>query len=35
LDGCTTSAGMQGFGPVRVEFDEPVFHHDWERRASG
>jgi nitrile hydratase subunit beta len=24
---------MQGFGPVEVEPDEPVFHEDWERRA--
>jgi nitrile hydratase len=24
---------MQGFGPVEVEADEPVFHADWERRA--
>jgi nitrile hydratase len=26
---------MQGFGPVQVEPDEPVFHHDWERRIFG
>ena len=25
--------GTQGFGPVDVEVDEPVFHADWERRA--
>lgn len=25
--------GMQGFGPVRMEVNEPVFHADWERRA--
>ena len=25
--------GMQGFGPVEVEADEPVFHAEWERRA--
>jgi nitrile hydratase subunit beta len=25
--------GTQGFGPVEVEADEPVFHADWERRA--
>jgi nitrile hydratase len=24
---------MQGFGPVEVEPDEPLFHEDWERRA--
>src|SRR5467141_1981488 len=23
---------MQGFGPVEVETDEPVFHEPWERR---
>lgn len=27
--------GMQGFGPVEVEPDEPVFHEDWERRIFG
>jgi nitrile hydratase subunit beta len=25
--------GMQGFGPVVSEPDEPVFHADWERRV--
>src|SRR5262249_43840223 len=25
--------GAQGFGPVRPEPDEPVFHAEWERRA--
>jgi nitrile hydratase beta subunit len=25
--------GVQGFGPVDMEADEPVFHTDWERRA--
>ncbi len=25
--------GVQGFGPVEVEADEPVFHAGWERRA--
>ncbi|MFT7473793.1 MAG: nitrile hydratase beta subunit [Verrucomicrobiales bacterium] len=27
--------GAQGFGPIIVERDEPVFHHDWERRVFG
>lgn len=27
--------GMQGFGPVVVESDEPPFHHGWERRVLG
>jgi nitrile hydratase len=26
---------MDGFGPVRIEPDEPVFHEAWERRAFG
>ena len=25
--------GMHGFGPVVRERDEPVFHHEWERRT--
>jgi nitrile hydratase subunit beta len=27
--------GMQGFGPVEVEPDEPVFHDEWEGRTFG
>ena len=27
--------GMQNFGPVAAEQDEPSFHHPWERRAFG
>ena len=26
--------GLQGFGSVELEADEPVFHEDWERRAA-
>lgn len=26
---------MEGFGAVEQERDEPVFHHDWERRVFG
>ena len=26
---------MQGFGPVEIEPNEPVFHHNWERRVFG
>jgi nitrile hydratase subunit beta len=33
LDGIGDMGGMQGFGAVSVEPDEPVFHEDWERRA--
>jgi nitrile hydratase len=27
--------GMDGFGPVEMEPNEPTFHHPWERRACG
>ena len=27
--------GLEDFGPVELEADEPVFHTDWERRAAG
>jgi nitrile hydratase len=27
--------GLDGFGPVQVEADEPPFHEPWERRAFG
>jgi nitrile hydratase beta subunit len=33
MDGVHDLGGAQGFGPVQVEADEPVFHADWERRA--
>jgi len=33
VDGVHDLGGMQGFGPVEVEVDEPVFHEPWERRA--
>jgi nitrile hydratase beta subunit len=33
VDGIHDLGGRQGFGPVVVEEDEPVFHEDWERRA--
>jgi nitrile hydratase beta subunit len=32
VDGIHDLGGMDGFGPVTVEADEPVFHADWERR---
>jgi nitrile hydratase beta subunit len=35
VDGIHDLGGMQGFGPVVVEQDEPVFHHGWERRVFG
>jgi nitrile hydratase len=33
MDGIHDLGGMHGFGPVRVERDEPVFHHRWEGRV--
>ncbi len=35
MDGIHDVGGMDGFGPVRMERDEPVFHEAWERRALG
>ncbi len=35
MDGIHDLGGMDGFGPVRIEQDEPVFHADWERNALG
>jgi nitrile hydratase subunit beta len=32
VDGVHDLGGMEGFGPVEAEPDEPVFHHDWEGR---
>ncbi|MFT5506441.1 MAG: nitrile hydratase beta subunit [Gammaproteobacteria bacterium] len=33
MDGIHDLGGMQGFGPVDIEIDEPVFHHEWEKRV--
>lgn len=33
MNGVHDMGGMHGLGPVEPEPDEPVFHHDWERRA--
>ncbi|HXQ18649.1 MAG TPA: nitrile hydratase subunit beta [Acidimicrobiales bacterium] len=33
MDGIHDLGGVQGFGAVEVERDEPTFHADWERRA--
>ena len=33
MNGGHDLGGMHGFGPVAPERDEPVFHHEWERRA--
>lgn len=35
MNGPHDMGGMQCFGPVRPERDEPLFHHGWERRALG
>lgn len=33
MNGAQDLGGMMGFGPVRPERDEPVFHGEWEKRA--
>jgi nitrile hydratase subunit beta len=33
MNGVHDMGGMHGFGPVRPEADEPVFHAEWEGRA--
>jgi nitrile hydratase beta subunit len=33
VNGLHDLGGMQGFGPIVIEPDEPAFHHPWERRA--
>jgi nitrile hydratase beta subunit len=33
MDGAQDMGGVQGFGPVQPEPNEPVFHAEWERRA--
>jgi nitrile hydratase len=33
MNGAQDLGGMMGFGPVAPERDEPVFHHEWEKRA--
>jgi len=35
MNGITDLGGMDGFGRVEVEANEPVFHHRWERRVFG
>src|SRR5713226_9113169 len=33
MNGVHDMGGMQGFGPVKPEPNEPVFHSDWEARC--
>ncbi|WP_374445253.1 nitrile hydratase subunit beta [Stella sp.] len=33
MNGAHDLGGVDGFGPVVREADEPLFHHPWERRA--
>ncbi len=35
MNGVHDLGGMDGFGPVDVEANEPVFHHAWERVVFG
>lgn len=33
MNGAHDLGGVDGFGPIAPEPDEPLFHHPWERRA--
>ena len=33
MNGAHDMGGMDGFGPVDIEKNEPLFHAEWERRA--
>jgi nitrile hydratase len=33
MNGAHDMGGMHGLGAIDAEIDEPVFHHDWERRV--
>ncbi|HXH84380.1 MAG TPA: nitrile hydratase subunit beta, partial [Candidatus Tectomicrobia bacterium] len=33
MNGVHDLGGMHGMGAIAPEADEPVFHHEWERRA--
>jgi nitrile hydratase beta subunit len=35
MNGVHDMGGMQGFGPVKLEKNEPVFHAQWEGRVLG
>ena len=35
MNGVHDLGGMHGFGPINAEPNEPVFHHEWERRVFG
>jgi len=35
MNGVHDMGGMQDFGPVVREIDEPTFHYEWERRVFG
>ncbi len=35
MNGIHDLGGMHGLGPMVVEHNEPVFHHEWERRVFG
>jgi len=35
MDGVHDMGGQQCHGPIEIEVDEPLFHHEWERRVLG
>ena len=34
MDGIHDMGGMHGFGPIKREENEPLFHHPWESRGT-
>ncbi len=35
MNGVHDMGGLQAFGPVQLEVNEPIFHAAWERQAMG
>lgn len=35
MDSVHDLGGVEGFGPIPVEVNEPVFHYDWEAKVMG
>lgn len=33
MNGVHDMGGMQGYGPIERDAQEPIFHADWERRV--
>ena len=35
MDGVHDMGGMHGFGPIKIDENEPLFHDEWEGRVLG